>query len=56
MIRKNALFSLKYLYQISNDTITYLKDSHMIPFFYKALHDKETDIRTVILFLFILNL
>ncbi len=47
MIRKSALFSLKYLFNVSKGTITYLKENHVIPFFYKALRDKDAEIREV---------
>lgn len=41
-VRKSSLLSLDILHKkVVNDSVTYLKARHLLPFFYRCLSDKD---------------
>ena len=46
LVRKSSLLSLDILHKkVPNDSVTYLKARHLLPFFYRCLSDKDAGVR-----------
>jgi hypothetical protein len=46
-VRKSSLLSLDILHKKSpNESVTYLKARHLLPFFYRCLSDKDKQVRS----------
>ena len=45
-LRKSSLLALDILHKKTpNDSVTYLKARHLLPFFYRSLNDKDKQVR-----------
>jgi hypothetical protein len=46
-VRKSSLLSLDILHKKTpNESVTYLKARHLLPFFYRCLSDKDKQVRS----------